>query len=53
MGLVAAKLEDTAARVVAPPILLLNPRKIPCAFLQFLDWLLGFLQPREKLRDVQ
>ena len=53
MGLVMAKLEDTAAHVVALSILLLNLRKIQYAFLQFLDWLLGFLQPREKLRVVQ
>ena len=52
MGLVTAKLEDTAAHVVALPILLLNLRKIQYAFLQFLDWLLGFLQPCEKLRVV-
>lgn len=53
MGLVTAKLEDTAAHVVALSILLLNLRKIPYAFLQFLDWLLGFLQPCKKLRAVQ
>lgn len=53
MGLVTAKLEETAAHVVALSILLLNLRKIQCAFLQFWDWLLGFLQSREKLRVVQ
>ena len=53
MGLVTAKLEDTAAHVAALPILLLNLRKIQYAFLQFLDWLLVFLQPCEKLRVVQ
>ena len=53
MGLVTAKLEETAAHVVALSILLLNLRKIQYAFLQFLDWLLGFLQPCEKLRVVQ
>ena len=53
IGLVMAKLEDTAAHVVALSILLLNLRKIQHAFLQFLDWLLGFLQPCEKLRVVQ
>ena len=53
MGLVTAKLEETAAHVVALSILLLNLRKIQHAFLQFPDWLLGFLQPREKLRVVQ
>ena len=45
MGLVTAKPEDTAAHVVA--------LSIQYAFLQFLDWLLGFLQPCEKLRVVQ
>lgn len=53
MGLVTAKPEDTAARVVALSILLLNLRKIQYAFLQFLNWLLDFLQPCEKLRVVQ
>lgn len=37
MCLVTAKLEDTAAHVVALSILLLNLRKIQYAFLQFLD----------------
>ena len=49
MGLVTAKLEETAAHVVALSILLLNLRKIQCAFLRFLDWLLGLLMPCEKL----
>ena len=53
MGLVTAKLEDTAAHVVALSILLLNLRKIQYAFLQYLDWLLGFLKTCEKLRAVQ
>ena len=53
MGLVTAKLEETAAHVAALSILLLNLRKIHCAFLQFWDWLLGFLQSHEKLRVVQ
>ena len=53
MGLVTAKLEETAAHVVALSILLLNLRKIQCAFLQFWDWLLGFLQPCKKLRVAQ
>ena len=49
MGLVTAKLEETAAHVVALSILLLNLRKIQCAFLRFLDWLLGLLFPCENL----
>lgn len=48
-----AKLEETAAHVVALSILLLNLRKIQCAFLQFLDWLLGLLQSREKRMVIQ
>lgn len=53
MGLVTAKLEQTAAHVVALSILLLNLRKIQSAILRFLDWLLGFLQPRKKLMVIQ
>ena len=53
MGLVTAKLEETAAHVVALSILLLNLRKIQCTFLQFLDWLLGLLQSREKRMVIQ
>ena len=53
MGLVTAKLKETAAHVVALSILLLNLRKIQYAFLQFWDWLLGFLQSREKLKVGQ
>lgn len=53
MGLVTAKLEETAAHVVALSILLLNLRKIQCAFLQFWDCLLGFLQSREKQMVIQ
>ena len=49
MGLVTAKLEETAAHVVALSILLLNLRKIQCAFLRFLDWLFGFLMPCKKM----
>ena len=49
MGLVTAKLEETAAHVAALSILLLNLHKIQCAFLRFLNWLLGFLMPCEKL----
>ena len=49
MGLVTAKLEETAAHVVALSILLLNLRKIQCAFLRFLDWLIGLLLPCENL----
>lgn len=53
MGLVTAKLKETAAHVVALSILLPNLRKIQCAFLQLWDWLLGFLQPCEKQMVIQ
>lgn len=48
MGLVMAKLEDTAAHVVAMSVLLLNLRKIQCAFFELLDWLLDLLSPAKK-----
>lgn len=47
MALVTAKLEDTAAHVIALSILLLNLIKIQYAFSQFLAWLHGFWQPCE------
>lgn len=53
MGLVTAKLEETAAHVVALSILLLNLRKIQCAFLRFLDWLIAWLLPCENLMVSQ
>ena len=53
MCLVTAKLEDTAAHVVALSILLLNLRKIQRAFLRFLDWLIGLLLPCEMLMVIQ
>ena len=53
MGLVTAKLEDTAAHVVALSILLLNLRMIQHAFLRFLDWFLGFLLPCKMLMVIQ
>ena len=53
IGLVTAKLEETAAHVVALSILLLNLRKIQCAILQFWDWLIGFLQPCEIMMVIQ
>ena len=53
MCLVTAKLEDTAAHVVALSILLLNLRKIQCAFLQFLTYLLAVFPSKEKWAIVQ
>ena len=53
MGLVTAKLEETAAHVVALSILLLNLRKIQCAFLMLLTYILAVLLPQPKMTIVQ
>lgn len=53
MGLVTAKLKDTAAHVVALSILLLNLRKIQCVFLRFWVLLLSVLVSSKKLVVVQ
>ncbi len=53
MGLLVAKQEDTAAHVVAMFILVLNLRKIQCAFFELLDWLPGFLSPAQKWAVIQ
>ena len=53
IGLVMAKLEETAAHVVAMSILVLNLRKIQCAFLELLEWLLGFPSPVRKWDVIQ
>lgn len=45
MGLIIAKLEDTATHVVAMSILVLNLMKILCSFFALLDWVLGLLCP--------
>ena len=48
MGLVAAKLRETAAHVIAMSVLVLNLRKIQCAFLHLLTYLLAIFLPKEK-----
>lgn len=53
MGLVMAKLEDTATHVVAMSILVLNLRKILCASFELLDWLLDFLCSVNKWTVIQ
>ena len=53
MGLVAAKLRETAAHVIAMSVLVLNLRKIQCALLQILAVLLGAWLPQRKLAFVQ
>ena len=51
--LVAAKLRETAAHVIAMSVLVLNLRKIPCAILRLLTYLLAILLPKEKWATVQ
>ena len=53
MGLVTAKLQETAAHVIAMSILVLNLRRIQHAFLQLWALLLIWSMPREKLAVVQ
>ena len=53
MGLVMARLRETAAHVIAMSVLVLNLRKIQCAFLQILATLLGAWMPQRKLAFVQ
>lgn len=53
MGLVTAKLRETAAHVIAMSILVLNLRKIQCALLRLLTYLLPFFSPQKKSAVVQ
>lgn len=53
MGLVTAKLRETAAHVIAMSVLVLNLRKIQCALLQIFAVLLGAWLPLRKLAFVQ
>ena len=53
MGLVTAKLRETSAHVIAMSVLVLNLRKIQCAFLHLLTYLLAIFMPTEKLAIVQ
>ena len=53
MGLVTAKLRETSAHVIAMSVLVLNLRKIQCAFLQLLTYLLAIFLPKEKWAIVQ
>ena len=53
MGLVTAKLQETAAHVIAMSIVVLNLRRIQHAILQFLTLLLSLLMQQEKLPVVQ
>ena len=49
MGLVTAKLRETAAHVIAMSVLVLNLRKIQCALLHLLTYLLAIFLPKEKM----
>ena len=53
MGLITAKLRETAAHVIAMSVLVLNLRKIQCAFLQFLTYLMAVFPSKEKWAIVQ
>ena len=53
MGLVTAKLRETAAHVIAMAGLVLNLRKIQCAILQLLAFLRTILSPKQKWAFVQ
>ena len=53
MGLVKAKLQETAAHVIAMSILVLNLRRLCHTLLQFWAWMLSFLMPYTKLAIVQ
>ena len=53
MGLVTAKLQETAAHVIAMSVLVLNLRKIQCALLQVLTALLDAWVLQRKLAFVQ
>ena len=53
MGLVTAKLRETAAHVIAMSVLVLNLRKIQCAILRLLIYLLAIFMPVEKWAIVQ
>ena len=53
MGLITAKLRETAAHVIAMSILVLNLRKIQCVFVRLLTYLLAVFLPQHKMGIVQ
>lgn len=53
MGLVTAKLRETAAHVIAMSVLVLNLRKIQCALLRLLTYLMAFSLPNSEWAIVQ
>ena len=53
MGLVTAKLRETAAHVIAMSVLVLNLRKIQCTLFRLFTYLLAVFSPQEKRPIVQ
>lgn len=53
MGLVAAKLRETAAHVIAMSVLVLNLRKIQCTVFQLLAYWRAIFLPKKKWAIVQ
>ena len=53
MGQVTAKLRETAAHVIAMSVLVPNLRKIPCALLRMLTYLLEILAQKKDWALVQ
>ena len=53
MGLVTAKLQETAVHVIAMSVLVLNLRKIQCAFWELLTYLMAISSSKEKWGIVQ
>ena len=53
MGLVTSKLRETVAHVIAMSVLVLNLRKIQCAILRLLTYILAIFLPKEKWAIVQ
>ena len=53
MGLITAKLRETAAHVIAMSVLVLNLRKIQCAILRLFIFLLAVPSPQKKWAFVQ
>ncbi len=53
MGLVTAKLRETAAHAIAISILVLNLRKIQCALLRLFTYLLEILSQKKNWAIVQ
>ena len=53
MGLVAARLRETAAHAIAMSVLVLNLCKIQCAILQMLAYLMAFFLPQKNWDFVQ